>query len=299
MQHTIHGVFGETIANVIFNEPVKHLRIQRSVSEFTVEIPITIRFNEMPSQYEHLHPVLANLWGDVTVFDAEGKWHNVGKILQLDFKQRHQPGLENASVIKWTGNIANLAFFEKLRDGGVPKFSVSVHGGLYYLLETKREHTPKLKTEVNSFYMDGEIEISKDIWIDRLRRIDFLENILIEIPLPNSPPSPWDDIWKAVIEARDAFEKGGTTGWKHCVVSCRLALETWQKIEKEDHGPGWTAPSPGDRQLRTKEQRLDNIRWDLFQLAHYSAHSHADNWKRADALMVLSTLTALLAERDP
>lgn len=299
MEDTIRGVFGETIANVKFNMPAEQFRISREVSEFTIEIPITIRFNTMPPDLEHLHPVLSNLWGEVIVSDKVGKGHCIGKVLQLDFRQDYRPNSDNTSSIKWTGNLASLAYFEKFRDGDVPKFNLSVRGELYYVLETGREKTPQIKTESRDFWLSSNIEIAKDIWINRLRRINFLENILIEIPLPSSPMSPWDDVWKALVEARDAFEKGGSTGWKHCIVSCRLALEKWQKIEPEDKGPGWVSPSSPDRQARTKSQRLDNIRWHLLQLAHHSAHSHADDWKREDALIVLSTLSALLAERNP
>jgi hypothetical protein len=101
------------------------------------------------------------------------------------------------------------------------------------------------------------------------------------------------------MEAGDSFEQGGTTGWKGCVVAVRLTLEKWQKIEPEQHGPGWKSPAPADRQARTWRERLDNVRWHLLQCAHDAAHSAADEWTRDDAILMLATLSSLLAERKP
>jgi hypothetical protein len=148
------------------------------------------------------------------------------------------------------------------------------------------------------YWLSSTFEVSREKWIEQLRRIGLVENILVEIPVTSSPPSPWDGVWQALAEARDAFEKGGTTGWKSCIVACRLALEEWQKIENADMGPGWNRPPIQDLQQRTKAQRIDNIRWHLMQVAHYSAHSHADKWEREDAILLLATLSALLARRQ-
>ena len=299
MQDEISGIYGERIAKIIFNEPADQLRIIRTVSEFTVEIPITIRFRTMPDELEHLYPTLNYLWGEVFTANRPNDNYAVGKISQLDFKEDFSPNWDSVSKIKWSGNLSSLALFEKIRDGGTPKIQLSMHGEYYYSVDVKSPKTPRIRTESKTFWLNYNIEISKDLWIDRLRKIDFLENVLIEIPLPTSPASPWDEVWKALVDARIAFEKGGATAWKDSVVSCRLALEKWQGIEKEDMGPGWKSPPPADRRLRTKEQRLDNIRWHLLQLAHDSAHSHADKWSREDALLMLSTLSALLAKRNP
>lgn len=65
---------------------------------------------------------------------------------------------------------------------------------------------------------------------------------------------------KALVNARKAFEQGGSTGWKGYVTAVRLALEKWQGIEKEQMGPGWSTPSQADRRARTKKERLDNLR---------------------------------------
>jgi hypothetical protein len=132
-----------------------------------------------------------------------------------------------------------------------------------------------------------------------LRNLKVYDTVLIEIPFPSDPPTDWELVWHALRDARDSFDRGGSTGWKNCVASVRLALEKWHGIEKEDQGPGWQRPSTTDLQARTKEQRIDTIRWHLIQLAHCAAHTRADEWNRDDALLVLSTVSALLAVRKP
>lgn len=125
-----------------------------------------------------------------------------------------------------------------------------------------------------------------------LRKLGVAENVLLEIPLPTSPPAPWDEVWNALTEARDTFEHGGSTGWKGCVTAVRLALDKWRQIEEEDLGPT-------DKQARTKLQRFENLRWNLLQYAHYGPHSRADEWTRDDALLMLAALSTLLAVRKP
>ncbi len=123
--------------------------------------------------------------------------------------------------------------------------------------------------------------------------------MLIEVPLPSSPPTPWDAVWKAVIEATTAFETGGETGWKGCANAVRLALDEWRKIEREDMGPGWTPPSREDLEKRSTRERIDNIRWNLRHYANLAPHTGAEQWSRDDAVLMLATLSALLAIRRP
>lgn len=301
MQSKISGNFGENIADLKFNEPPTALRIIRSgQQEFTVEIPVTIKFYEMPDRIKNLRPCLDSIWGDVYVRDPQNKNQPVGRILQLDFKHDSNPYYDQEVRVRWTGHISNLASFEKIRNGSSPRLDISFHGEYYYLVTIENlEPVSQLRSRSSVFWINKEIEFAKEVWIEALRKIDFLENILIEIPLPSIPPSPWEEVWSAVVDAREAFEHGGKTAWKNCIASVRLALEKWQKIDKEDMGPGWKSPSTADRASRTKEQRIDNIRWHLQQLAHYSVHSHADEWTREDAILMLSSISALLAIENP
>lgn len=299
MQQRIEGLFGEHIAHINFNETADRLQVKRSVSSFTVEIPIAIEFGRKLDDRTNLTPYLNNLWGEVFVAVEPNMNRCVGKILQMDFKYAFRPDQKVESRIEWSGNLAELAFFEKVRNGGKPEIQISAHGELYYLVGAGANSFPELRSQSKDFWLSSYIEFPKDIWVDRLRKINFLENILLEIPLPTSPPSSWDEVWAALIDARDSFEQGGSTAWKNCIVAVRLALEKWQAVEKEKLGVGGHKASYDQRKSRTKAQRLDNIRWHLLQYAHFSAHTHADEWTRQDALLMISTLSALLSIRNP
>lgn len=147
----------------------------------------------------------------------------------------------------------------------------------------------------------GYIQVTypRELWVDMLRRLGVAENVLVEVPLPPVPSDPWNGVWQALIDARNAFEQGGSTGWQATVTAVRHALALWHDIENEDQGPGWKTPSQPDRELRTKQQRLDALRWHLRQVAHLAPHSRAEEWTRDDALLMLTTLSTLLAERKP
>ena len=103
----------------------------------------------------------------------------------------------------------------------------------------------------------------------------------------------------ALRAARDALNKGGTTGWKSVIAECRTALEIWRTIEAPDLGPGQPDPTQADRTARTWGQRVDQLRWHLHHLTHDAVHGHADECTRDDAVLVLATLAGLLAMRKP
>jgi hypothetical protein len=99
-------------------------------------------------------------------------------------------------------------------------------------------------------------------------------------------------VWKALVAARNAFEQGGTNGWKSCVAEVRVGLERWREIEEEDR-------TEKDSRARTKEQRLDFIRANLLNCAHFWMHNASEKCSREDALLMLSTFSTLLLERNP
>src|SRR5205807_2642050 len=94
-----------------------------------------------------------------------------------------------------------------------------------------------------------------------------------------------------LLAARNHFAQGGTTGWSGTILAVRQALEKWRAIEPEDAGPA-------DPRARSKRERLNNLRLALHQCTHIWIHKD-DECFRDDALLMLSTLSALLAERKP
>jgi hypothetical protein len=201
----------------------------------------------------------------------------------------------------WDLTFEAFAFYERIRAGQEPKFGLRLRGNISYtLIPPNSGRTGKEPMSVPMrFYEQGEIGYSRHLWTKMMREVGMMDSVLVEVPLASDPPSGWEPVWDALRDARNSFDTGGSTGWKNSVTSVRLALEEWRKLEKEDQGPGWQAPKLPDLQSRTKEQRIDNIRWHLIQVAHYAAHTKADEWTRDDALLMLSTVCSLLAVRKP
>lgn len=292
---------------ITFEENPVNLNVQRTAGGFKLRLPVQIGFYSVLN--EEPMPMLSNLWGTILAGDSpDGSRMEIGRVYSNSWFTGYRRRKEDPSSISprnesliWQGSFAELAVFEKIRDGKVPKFEIELHGEFCYLLDGTHPHH-RVRTEPQSFFArHGSVQISypREVWIKMLQSLGVAENVLVEVPLPGSPSPDWNPIWRALVDARNYFEDGGTTGWKGCVASVRLALEKWHDMEKPDMGPGWTPPPRPDKEARTKQQRLDNLRWHLHQMAHQGPHTHTDLWTRDDALLMLSTLSALLAERKP
>jgi hypothetical protein len=296
---------GSVIGSVIFDENPVRLQVFHRANGFYLQLPITISLNLVSRR--HPIPMVSDFRG--TIFAGPpNRQIEVGRMLWNSsfsggYGDEQQPGGSSSTCahMTWLGSFADLAFYEKLRDGGSVQFVIQFEGDLCYLY-SKPESYHMLRTEPHRFRPNtGVVTLTypKEIWVNMLRELGVAENVLVEVPLPGHRSPDWDGVWEGLRNARDAFEQGGSTGWKNCIMGVRLALERWQKIEKEDMGPGWHAPTLQEREARTKKQRFDNLRWHLYQAAHRGAHTGADEWSRDDAVLLLSTLSALLAERKP
>lgn len=294
---------GENVGTVRISSRVPWMR--RTATGFLAHIPLEIALRDHPRTELRSQPnvsqrvLLSNLFGTLFAVNAKGEQALLGSVRsEKSYRGPSSPDSPIPGQLVWEGSFAELAFLERYREGQSPKFYLELVGTACLLLALPEKIYDLRSNEWESFGRSN-FEYPKEEWINCLRQLKIADNVLVEIPLRSTPPAPWDGVWEGLIEARNSFEQGGTTGWKGTVTASRLALERWQKIEKEQMGPGWTAPSPADRQQRTKRERLDNIRWHLLQLAHLGAHSGSDEWTRDDAVLMLSVLSALLAERNP
>lgn len=284
---------GIPVGQIIFNDAPAQLIANRTATGFNLTIPATIELEHASSSAPC--PMLSNLWGTISVDMESGAEMELG-IIKDDWW--YIGGKSESAKLVWSGLISALTKYEIIRDGKSPILKIKLHGETCWLLPNI-DKTYLIRSGPYNFSDKVQITYPQEVWIKMLRGLQVAENILVEIPLPNSPPAPWDEVWNALIEARNAFEQGGSTGWKSCANAVRLALENWQKIEKEDTGPGWKSPTVQERENRTKRQRFDNLRWHLLQCAHLAPHSSADEWSRDDALLMISTLSTLLVEREP
>ncbi|HET6973777.1 MAG TPA: hypothetical protein VFH96_07100 [Pyrinomonadaceae bacterium] len=314
------------LGSITFDRSPRTLTAERTASGFELQLPIEITLRVRLRDDPML--MLSNLRGSVLVKKPDGSPINVGTLLG---KFRYTAGIstsepysyKNTKYLSWTGTFADLAHIEQCRNGQPPQFLMHVEGEWSFLvppvlpsaseipqellsqeLETRlrKYQSFRFLTEPQDVYSrTGNIQVTypRELWVEMLRRLGVAENVLVEVPLPANPSGPWDDVWQALIDARNAFEQGGSTGWQSTVTSVRRALERWHEIEQEDQGPAWKTPSQSDLKLRTKKQRLDALRWHLRQVAHLAPHSSAEEWTRDDALLMLATLSSLLAERKP
>lgn len=316
---------GRRIGSISIVRNPSHLHAVRMASGFELQVPIVITLQVRTRDEPML--MVDRLRGKVFLKEGNSGSIAVGR-LEGDSSQTAGittgEGYDNRieTYLKWTGSFADMAYIEKLRDGRTPDLQMDVKGEWCFLLRATEEITEdqwnqlsereqrrhqqysafRIRTATQSVHSrTGLIEVAypREVWIAMIRKLGIAENVFLEVPLPRSPLDPWNPVWKALVDARNAFEQGGSTGWQATVTSVRLALERWRDIEPENQGPGWVSPSRNDRESRTKKQRLDALRWHIMQAAHLGPHTGAEEWSRDDALLMLSTLSALLAERKP
>lgn len=297
----------------------------RTASGFEIQVPIILTLRVRLKSEPML--MVSNLRGKVFAKSENGSLMNVG---YLTNEERHIAGITSGEGydhtsdirLEWRGTFTDIAYIEKARNGQAPKLQMQLEGDWSFLIRNEVEiteeqwnqltepqrrrfnelasfRTPTDTQRVVSRHGYIEVPYPREVWIDLVRKLGIVENVLVEVPLPTSPPEPWSGVWGALVNARNAFEQGGSSGWHGTVNSVRLALERWRDIEQENQGPGWTAPSRVDREARSKKERLDALRWHLMQAAHLGPHTGAEEWSRDDALLMLSALSGLLAVRKP
>ncbi len=296
---------GTVIGWVTFDENPVRFQVYRTAKGFNLQLPIEIAFALVGT--DEMVPMAHDLKGIIYAGPPDRRVE-VGRLLcdtshkggQYVGKSPGTPYKRQAQMV-WLGSFAELGYYENLRAGGPVRFDLYFEGQLCYLFPLNKSDCMG-RTESEPFYSHvGSVSLTypKEAWVNMLRELGAAENVLVEVPLPVCPSSEWEGVWKGLLDARNYFEQGGSTGWKGCVTGVRLALEKWRDIEKEQMGPGWVKPQRPDLEARTKKERLDNLRWHLMQAAHLGPHTPAEEWTRDDALLLLSTLSALLAERKP
>jgi hypothetical protein len=279
----------ETVGSVVLTQPEQGFASTRTANGFRIQIPAVVSLwspsgSGLPLILENLRVVFLH--------DEDGKQTEVG--VAAYSATLSSPRREIAISLSWDWTLDGFAFYEHLRSGRQATFRLIASGDIrYVLVEQSSSQTGREPCSVaRTFFQPGNVSYSQMIWTKMMRDLNLRDSVLVEIPIQSDPPTGWEPVWDALRDARDWFDRGGSTGWKGTAISVRLALEEWRKIEAEDKGP--TEP-----RQRSKSQRTDNIRWELMQLANFSAHTKADGWNRDDALLLLSSVCALLAVRKP
>jgi hypothetical protein len=265
---------------------------RRTASGFQISFPARVIF---PPRQPGSDPLLIeNLSAR---FEATGDGTEIGV---MHFPEPLVTGTYDRVIhFVWESGFDALAFYERIREGKEPSFQVKLTGSMRRLFPVRNGQSHEF--QFASFPADPineqtVVHYSREAWTSTLRQLRFLDSFVVEIPYPSDPPAKdWDEVWSALRDARNAFDQGGSTGWRGAATHVRHALEKWQEIQGEEVDLGQNLPP----KQRSKKQRTDNLRWHLYQLAHLSAHSGADEWRREDAMLLLSTVCALLGVRKP
>ena len=294
------GGYGHGSGEWIFEESKKGFTVQRLADGFALTIVANIKVNSdtpAPVYIDQLRVDIAEGMSPQslrlgTAFDRKG--------------YSLQPGRDTPVYLVWQGSIAALETFERQREGREPQFVFDC-GANIELLNTFQITTPgkpattrniTVRTTPMSIWCQVRLAFPKDAWVAALNGAGLRKNVLIEIPLPHSRSDPWDAVWQATDEARRHFEQGGTTGWNGCATAVRKALDAWQQISGEKVEWDSAKPSRETLKAQSKTDRFNGLRWQLLQCAHLAPHSPDNEWTRDDAVLMLATLSGLLAIRN-
>ncbi|MBW4091858.1 MAG: hypothetical protein HIU82_12245 [Proteobacteria bacterium] len=188
--------------------------------------------------------------------------------------------------------FAALEAAERCRDGEPPDFAISMHASAFAEdKQTGRYDACRLDLNEPGPIL---IDVDRDTWHGQIRNVSPMGSVLVEIPLVVSRNAPWDKVWARLNAAAAGLAQGGESGNKSCVNEVRQALDAWRKID------GFEASSRGGT-AKGKRQRLYDSANALYHYCSLSVHAdeHVESWTRADAVLALSTLCALLSARDP
>src|SRR5947209_15699707 len=213
----------QIIGYVSFNEGVQSLAAARTASGFRLNIPAVVTFQSPSESKSPL--ILENLRATFISDGCEIGTAYYSSVLRTEVR-------ELPITLSWDWPISALAVYERIRNGRQASFQVHLSGNIRFMLEGQPGKEPC--SVASTFHEQGAVRYSRETWTATLRDLNLRDAVLVEIPFPADPPSGWEPVWHALRDARNSFDTGGSTGWKSCVASVRLALEEWRKIEKED-----------------------------------------------------------------
>jgi hypothetical protein len=204
-------------------------------------------------------------------------------------------------LFSWHLRPSEAATIERLRDGGPLdlKFDLFHYSRSMFPLSGATDAFGI--GELRRHFESNRVTVPLDRWQEALQQADLAELLVYEVAIPKLDTNEWHPVHRDILKARNALRQGGTTGWQSCVTFVRQALEAWDKIAGEEWNQGTTGRriqdvTPKDR---TKNERIRMLRRALHEFCHISAHSSDEFWSRDDAVLALTSLVALLRERNP
>ena len=130
--------------------------------------------------------------------------------------------------------------------------------------------------------------VPSEVWARQLKSLGAATVIEVLVPFPHDG----SELRQAVTRIRDA--KGHITDGRYgeAIRTARLALDYIRDVQKTD------APSDTKARDRNQAQRWDALINDLYSLANGASHDDVATrdfeWSRADAVMIVASVSALL-----
>jgi hypothetical protein len=175
---------GEIVGSVAFDQPDKALGGVRTASGFRLHLPATIRFHppqdESPLLLENLQATLSASNVEIGVARYPDALGSVTGKRPISFG--------------WDGTVSALAFYEQLRAGREPEFSVTLSGDIRYLLPG--QGWKEVCSIASTFHEPGVVRYSRAVWTSTLRQLNLRDAVLVEIPFKSDPPSGFEPIWR-------------------------------------------------------------------------------------------------------
>jgi hypothetical protein len=261
---------GQDIGSVTFELSPRYFNAQRTAAGFALWLPFTVRLKMAATGAPA--PLLSNISAWLRMQTPEGVVHHLG-YARCDISFLGSvPESATSGELLWADSLAALAFYEEIRDGKPPHMLIDFRADVCNLMPMDpRSPVPGRQIRSSPWPVVSTVDVTypTEVWGQMLRQLKVLDIVFVQIPLPSNPPTGWDVVWRA--------------------------LEAWNKIEPEKPWP----PTKEEREALAKTERFDRLRWSLHQAAHPAAHASQETWSREDAQLMLSTLSALLRQRNP
>jgi hypothetical protein len=291
MNITTEGVFEGRVGSIEFETQPRQPACERTAEGFKILTPIKVA---LPApQHPEKTPMICNLRGSVRTTQPAGGTIELGCVVCVT--RYTAPTYEAPAYLEWRGSLPALALYEKLRARGPVKFEFRVAGDVWFITRASGLADRVCWAPVPFFEVEH-LTYPSDSWARVLRQLGVSDIVAVEILLANDPPTGWGQVWAELSNAKSELERGGSTAWRNCALGVRRALEEWRKIEEEEEEKDSTRTPLRDR---SKEQRFGDLRRHLKNYADRPVHTSADEWSREEAVLMLASLSALLAVRKP
>jgi hypothetical protein len=251
---------------------------QRGFDVVSINIPLELHLRERESRKGFvLSGVTAELKG------GESRWLLGSGFVRGIFGPTAHP-LPTTLEIRCSPRA--LAQYEAARSGGPVQLTCEVRSQIQRL-ELGGGVLPDPTTASGSIAL----EFSKEDWTRALRCCGLSASVVVEIPFPLTDSHSDDAGLRALLDAVEAFEHGGTTSWKDSIGHIRPYLEKWKDLEPLDKV---ALKEPKDGSPTDRTWKLLNLRDALYKCCHFWLHETKSACTRQDALFAVSTFASLL-----